>query len=80
MAKANNRVKWIFLFRMMERMGFYNTFIQWIKACISIVSYSVNINGYPEGYVRPTRGIRKGDPLSPYLFVICSEGFSNLIK
>lgn len=48
--------------------------------CISIVSYSIIINGEPGKKVRPTRGLRQGDPLSPYLFLLCGECISSLMR
>ena len=48
--------------------------------CVKSVSYSILVNGEPKGHIVPTRGIRQGDPLSPYLFLICSKGLNGLIE
>nr|XP_027120381.1 uncharacterized protein LOC113737334 [Coffea arabica] len=80
MSKAYDRVEWKFLGRIMMQMGFCPTFVRWIMTCVSTVAYSFNLNGQKVGRVKPSRGIRQGDPLSPYLFIICTEGLSNLIK
>nr|XP_027095950.1 uncharacterized protein LOC113715848 [Coffea arabica] len=50
------------------------------QSCLRTVSYSFNCNGETKGFVTPERGVRQGDLLSPYLFLICSEGFSNLLR
>ena len=80
MAKAYDRVDWVYLQRMMLRLGFHEDFVSLVMRCVTLVSLSVRVNGVLTEPFRPTRGIRQGDPISPYLFLLCAEGLSSLLK
>ena len=64
----------------MKQMGFDARWIAFIMECITTVSYSIMINGEPMDIIQPSRGLRQGDPLSPYFFLICSEGLHGLLQ
>ncbi|KAK2634298.1 hypothetical protein Ddye_029090 [Dipteronia dyeriana] len=80
MSKAYDRVEWCFIEQLMLKMEFPDIWVRLIMGCVSTVTYSFKLNGEIVGKFRPTKGLRQWDLLSPYLFILCVEGLSSLIK
>ncbi|XP_059066340.1 uncharacterized protein LOC131061549 [Cryptomeria japonica] len=80
MAKAYDRVRWSFLQKVLSAFGFEEEWICWVMSCVGSTSFSVLINGEHSNLFGASRGLRQGDPLSPYLFLLLVEGLGRLIK
>ncbi|RVW95640.1 LINE-1 reverse transcriptase-like [Vitis vinifera] len=78
--KAYDSINWQFLLKTLHKMGFGSKWLGWMWSCISFAKFSVLVNGVPAGFFPSSKGLRQGDPLSPYLFVLGIEVLDALIR
>ena len=79
MAKAYDKMEWGFIEKALLATGFPQQFTSTIMNCISTVSYQFLINGQPNRNIIPERGICQGDPISPYVFILCANVLSGML-
>ena len=78
--KAYDRINWQFIESALKKVNLLGRFIELIMNCVTTSSLNILWNGETTEEFRPSRGIRQGHPISPYLFVICMEKLSHMIN
>jgi len=78
--KAYDSLRWDFIYYMLGRLGFSEKWISWIKACLESASMSILVNGSPTKEFIPKKGLRQGDLLASFLFLIAAEGLARVSR
>ena len=78
--KAYDTLSWKVILATLAKMNFPTIWLVWIRACIFTPSFAFLINGQPSRYIKSTRGVRQGDPLSSYLFILVSQNLTTIFN
>ena len=78
-SKAYDKVEWTFFRQAMEKLGSLDKWVDLIMSCVTTPIFSTLTSGITKGLIQSQRGLRQGCLLSPYLFIICAEVFSNIL-
>ena len=78
--KAYDKLSWSYMREILRAYGFNHNWIRWVMSLVTTTNFSILLNGTPSRTFTPSRGLRQGDPLSPFLFVLMMEGLGRVIK
>jgi len=78
--KAYDKLSWSYIREILKVYGFDQNWIRWVTTLVTMTSFSILLNGAPSRTFTPSKGLREGNPLSPFLFILVMEGLGRVIK
>ena len=79
-AKAYDQLSWAFIEEVLRKYMFGDMLIKWVKLFFNNISATVNVNGWFSGSIEIQQGVKQGDPISPYIFILCAEVFAEYVR